>query len=69
MTPEVFDRRVYIARLRAAIADAGLSESEVARAAGIDKSQFSKYLNGRVDPTLTTIERIEQALAALRTGD
>jgi len=40
----------------------GLSQKEVVMAAGIEKAQFSRIENDKIDPSFTTIEKITKAL-------
>lgn len=48
--------------ISAARAQSGLTQSQVASAAGIDQSDFSKIERGMANPSLATLERIAAAL-------
>ena len=50
--------------LRTIRESAGLAQAEVARRAGLGKSQLSKYENGKELPKLETLERILEVLGA-----
>jgi predicted nucleotidyltransferase len=47
--------------LRRARTEAGLSQSELARAAGVAQSVISAYENGRREPSLPQLERLVEA--------
>jgi transcriptional regulator with XRE-family HTH domain len=40
----------------------GLSQKEVTMSAKLDKAQFSRIENGKTDPSVSTVQRIAQAL-------
>ena len=40
----------------------GLSQKEVVMGAGIDKAQFSRIENDKIDPSFSTIEKIAKAM-------
>jgi transcriptional regulator with XRE-family HTH domain len=40
----------------------GLSQKEVTMTAKLDKAQYSRIENGKTDPSVSTVERIAQAL-------
>ena len=49
-------------RLRTARRNAGLSQSEVERRCGVPKTSLSRYENGRMEPSLSTLRRLSRAL-------
>lgn len=49
-------------RIKEAMELRGMSQSELARAAGIDKSSLSRYLSGAYSPKQSSIGKIAQAL-------
>ena len=50
-------------RLRKALFDAGWSQSDLARATGVDKTTISHIVNGRTAPRASTVERFEEVLS------
>jgi predicted transcriptional regulator len=55
----------YYAKLRRRIADAGLQEVAVALSSGMHPAQFSRFVQGKCDAKLSTVTRVERALAGL----
>lgn len=58
------ERRVVAARLRALVAESGLSDAAFARRLGTSPSRLSTYLNGHVTPSAALMVRAEQVDAA-----
>ena len=52
----------FAERLRAARRKAGMSQGDLQRASGVPKSRLSRYENGHLLPSLTTLERIAAAI-------
>lgn len=50
------------ARLRAAVKESGLSFNEIARLAGVEQSQLSRFMGGKRDLTLAVASRVCLAL-------
>ena len=50
------------AKVKAMIADMGLTSIEIAKKAGISREQFSNYIHGRRNPKRITVQRIADAL-------
>jgi predicted transcriptional regulator len=48
------------------ISKAGLSVAKVCRAAGVDPSLVSRWKAGKVEPRLSSITKMREALAAVR---
>jgi DNA-binding XRE family transcriptional regulator len=44
--------------------EAGLTQTELAKRSGIRQSEISKIENGRLNPTLETLERLGEAVGA-----
>lgn len=55
-------RRTVADQLRAAAAASGLSAAALADAAGVDRSQVSRFLSGDRDPRLSTFAALADAL-------
>ena len=51
-------------QLRAAMSDAGVSQAELARRAGVTKANLSDYLGGKSDVTTETFDRLIAACQA-----
>jgi transcriptional regulator with XRE-family HTH domain len=52
----------FAERLRAARRRTGMSQGDLQRASGVPKSRLSRYENGHLLPSLTTLERIARAI-------
>ncbi len=50
------------ARQRGARTNKGLSQKEIAITIGIDQAQYSRIESGKVEPTLSSLEKIAEAL-------
>ena len=59
----------YFGELRERLATAGITGGAFAAKLGIDHAQLSRWLSGRLDPKLSSIERIEAALEELEEGN
>lgn len=57
-------RRVLLEEARRLIDDAGISQTSLARTAGVTQSQISRFLAGTANPSLGTINRLAAALGA-----
>ncbi len=55
----------YFSRLRERLKQAGISERQLALAAGLDPQRLSRLLNRQPDAKLSTITRLEDALTKL----
>lgn len=64
----VTDSRTYFRSLRQRAADAGISCNRLARQAKIASTQLSRWMRGELDPRLSSILRLERALAHLITA-
>ncbi len=60
----------YFVELRQRLKQAGIFENRLAAEAGMTPTQFSRSMQGRTDPLLSTVARLERAFEALvtRTG-
>jgi DNA-binding transcriptional regulator YiaG len=58
---EQAERSTVAARVRAAIAKSGLTQTEFAARIGTSRSRLSTYASGRVTPAATMLLRIERA--------
>lgn len=66
--PPFTDEDDYVTQFRARLKDAGLSEGQLGREANVESGQLSKWLNGRVAPSLRNVVRLEKAFTRLTTG-
>ena len=55
----------YFLQLRERLDAAGITDGQLAREAGIDGSQLSRWLLKKVSPSLTNVVRIERAILDL----
>lgn len=53
---------VFRTRLKAVMKDRGMSQKELARAAGISEGNLSRYIRGRMDPGLHVLSLLSRAL-------
>jgi predicted transcriptional regulator len=58
----------YFAELRQRLQRAGIFENRLAAAAGMTPTQFSRSMQGRTDPRLSTMARLERAFETLVTA-
>lgn len=63
---EQAERAVIAARVRAAIAKSGLTQTEFAARVGTSRSRLSTYASGRVTPAATMLLRIEAEKSPVR---
>ncbi len=56
----------YFAQLKKRLAKYGISYGELSRESGIEVPQISRWMNTDVSPRLTSIQRIEVAVAQIR---
>jgi len=59
----------YIAQLDRRLKQAGVSRGRLSRASGISMPQLSRWFNTDMRPTLTNVERLEAAFAAIQAGE
>lgn len=49
-------------KIKAIRTDKGLSQKEIALSVGIDQAQYSRIESGKVEPTLSSLEKIAEAM-------
>lgn len=59
------DGKSYFKNLRQRAADAGVSCNRLALKSGIASTQISRWMRGGTDPRLSSIVRLEEALATI----
>lgn len=60
------DGKTYFKNLRQRASDAGISCNRLALKSGIASTQISRWMRGGTDPRLSSIVRLEVALAELK---
>lgn len=61
-TEHMSDLQIFVANVNAEIQAQGMSVSEVARRANIDRAELSRLLNGQGDATITRAAKIAKAV-------
>lgn len=56
----------YLEELRERLAEYGISQGELARETGIDRTQFSRWFHKKMLPRLDAVAKIELAIARIR---
>lgn len=56
----------YLEELQERLKEYGISQGELAREAGIDRTQFSRWFHKKMMPRLDTVGKIELAIARIR---
>lgn len=56
----------YLAELQDRLREYGITQVELAREAGIDPTQFSRWFHKKMMPRLDTVAKIELAIARIR---
>jgi len=54
--------RADFSKLKAALAKAGMNQSELARRIGVERAAVSKWVTGRATPTLENLQKAAQVL-------
>ena len=56
------ETQLFVANVNAIIEAEGLSVSEIARRAGVQRAELSRFLNGQTDATITRSAKIAKAV-------